>query len=184
MPGGGRSGKLVPWLSTLSSSRACAGPSATSSALDGLSFAVAARDAVRLRRAQRGGEDDDDADRLRPARRRTAGRVTWRGQAIDARVRERIGYMPEERGLYPKMRARDQLEYFGVLHGLSHAQARGAAEHGSSGSAWATAPAHGSSSCRRAISSACSSPPRSCTGRTCSCSTSRSPGSIRSSAIC
>ena len=35
--------------------------------------------------------------------------------------------LPEERGLYPKMRARDQLEYFGVLRGLSHAQARGAA---------------------------------------------------------
>jgi ABC-2 type transport system ATP-binding protein len=55
------------------------------------------------------------------------GSVTWRGEAIDARVRERIGYMPEERGLYPKMRARDQLEYFGVLHGLSHVQARMAA---------------------------------------------------------
>jgi len=56
-----------------------------------------------------------------------SGSVTWRGARIDARVRERIGYMPEERGLYPKMRARDQLEYFGVLHGLSHAQARAAA---------------------------------------------------------
>jgi len=55
------------------------------------------------------------------------GSVTWRGQAIDARVRERIGYMPEERGLYPKMRAHDQLEYFGVLHGLSHARAGAAA---------------------------------------------------------
>lgn len=55
------------------------------------------------------------------------GCVTWRGAAIDGRVRERIGYMPEERGLYPKMRARDQLEYFGVLHGLSHGAARAAA---------------------------------------------------------
>jgi ABC-2 type transport system ATP-binding protein len=56
-----------------------------------------------------------------------AGRVRWRGEPIDARARERIGYMPEERGLYPKMRARDHLEYFGVLHGLTHAQARAAA---------------------------------------------------------
>jgi ABC-2 type transport system ATP-binding protein len=56
-----------------------------------------------------------------------AGSVTWRGQAIDARVRERIGYMPEERGLYPKMRARDLLEYLGVLHGLPHSRARAAA---------------------------------------------------------
>ena len=56
-----------------------------------------------------------------------SGAVTWRGAPIDARARERIGYMPEERGLYPKMRVRDQLEYFGVLHGLSHARARAAA---------------------------------------------------------
>jgi ABC-2 type transport system ATP-binding protein len=55
------------------------------------------------------------------------GCVRWRGDPLDAAVRERIGYMPEERGLYPKMRAGDQLEYFGVLHGLSHAQAHAAA---------------------------------------------------------
>jgi ABC-2 type transport system ATP-binding protein len=55
------------------------------------------------------------------------GAVTWRGGPMDARVRARIGYMPEERGLYPKMRARELLEYFGVLHGLSHARARAAA---------------------------------------------------------
>ena len=55
------------------------------------------------------------------------GSVRWRGEPIDAHVRARIGYMPEERGLYPKMRAREQLEYFGVLHGLSHGQARAAA---------------------------------------------------------
>ena len=36
--------------------------------------------------------------------------------------------MPEERGLYPKMRAGDQLEYFAVLHGRTHAQARSAAK--------------------------------------------------------
>jgi ABC-2 type transport system ATP-binding protein len=55
------------------------------------------------------------------------GTVTWRGGPVDARVRTRIGYMPEERGLYPKMRACELLEYFGVLHGLSHARARAAA---------------------------------------------------------
>ena len=56
-----------------------------------------------------------------------AGTVTWRGAPVDARARERIGYMPEERGLYPKMRVGEQLEYFGVLHGASHAGARAAA---------------------------------------------------------
>ena len=55
------------------------------------------------------------------------GSVTWNGEPIDARVRARIGYMPEERGLYPKMRARDLLEYIGVLHGLPHGRARAAA---------------------------------------------------------
>ena len=55
------------------------------------------------------------------------GTVTWRGRTIDAQARDRIGYMPEERGLYPKMRVRDQLEYFGVLHGLSRTEARVAA---------------------------------------------------------
>lgn len=56
-----------------------------------------------------------------------AGSVLWDGRAIDARTRERIGYMPEERGLYPKMRIGDQLEYFAVLHGASHEQGRAAA---------------------------------------------------------
>ena len=55
-----------------------------------------------------------------------AGSVLWDGRLIDARARERIGYMPEERGLYPKMRIGDQLEYFAVLHGASHEQGRAA----------------------------------------------------------
>ena len=53
-----------------------------------------------------------------------AGEVRWRGRAVTAGQRLRFGYLPEERGLYPKMRVRDQLVYFGRLHGLS---ARGAA---------------------------------------------------------
>jgi ABC-2 type transport system ATP-binding protein len=56
-----------------------------------------------------------------------AGSVFWDGRPIDAAAREGIGYMPEERGLYPKMRLGDQLEYFAVLHGASHEQGRAAA---------------------------------------------------------
>ncbi len=56
-----------------------------------------------------------------------SGSVTWRGRRLDAELRRRIGYMPEERGLYPKMRAGEQLEYFAVLHGWTHSQARRAA---------------------------------------------------------
>jgi ABC-2 type transport system ATP-binding protein len=47
-----------------------------------------------------------------------AGSVRWRGAPLDTATRRRIGYMPEERGLYPKMRVRPQLVYFGELHGL------------------------------------------------------------------
>src|SRR6476661_4070288 len=44
-----------------------------------------------------------------------AGQVTWRGQPIAPPTRARFGYMPEERGLYPRMRVRDQLLYLGQL---------------------------------------------------------------------
>jgi ABC-2 type transport system ATP-binding protein len=55
------------------------------------------------------------------------GEVRWRGRPVDAETRRRFGYMPEERGLYPKMRVRDQLEYFARLHGLTAAEAGNAA---------------------------------------------------------
>ena len=44
------------------------------------------------------------------------GEVRWRNTAVDAATRARFGYMPEERGLYPKMRVRAQLAYFAALH--------------------------------------------------------------------
>jgi ABC-2 type transport system ATP-binding protein len=47
-----------------------------------------------------------------------AGEVRWRGRPVDPDVRRRFGYMPEERGLYPKMRVHDQLVYLARLHGL------------------------------------------------------------------
>jgi ABC-2 type transport system ATP-binding protein len=48
-----------------------------------------------------------------------AGAVRWRGQPIGPAQRTRFGYMPEERGLYPHMRVRDQLVYLGRLCGRS-----------------------------------------------------------------
>jgi ABC-2 type transport system ATP-binding protein len=48
-----------------------------------------------------------------------AGEILWGGKPIDFDVRRRIGYMPEERGLYPKMRIGDQLEYLAQLHGAT-----------------------------------------------------------------
>jgi len=52
-----------------------------------------------------------------------AGAVRWRDAPIDADVRRRVGYMPEERGLYPKMKVGDQLRYLARLHGMSDAEA-------------------------------------------------------------
>lgn len=46
------------------------------------------------------------------------GRVLWKDQPIGPPERLQFGYMPEERGLYPKMKVREQLAYFGRLSGL------------------------------------------------------------------
>jgi ABC-2 type transport system ATP-binding protein len=46
-----------------------------------------------------------------------SGGVRWRGAPVGPEQRARFGYMPEERGLYPRMRVRDQLVYLGRLCG-------------------------------------------------------------------
>ncbi|MCA0144628.1 ABC transporter ATP-binding protein [Blastococcus sp. LR1] len=46
------------------------------------------------------------------------GEVRWQGRALDQSARRRIGYMPEERGLYPKMKVAEQVAYFARLHGM------------------------------------------------------------------
>lgn len=57
-----------------------------------------------------------------------SGNVTWEGKPIEPADLLRFGYMPEQRGLYPKMRAGDQLTYYGRLHGQSKSEARESAE--------------------------------------------------------
>jgi ABC-2 type transport system ATP-binding protein len=58
-----------------------------------------------------------------------AGEISWKGHPVGHHHRLRFGYMPEERGLYPKMRVLEQLAYFGFLSGMSRSQAQQAAEH-------------------------------------------------------
>jgi len=53
-----------------------------------------------------------------------AGEVRYDGSPVTFGVRQRIGYMPEERGLYPKMRVGEQLEYLARLHGMAAPVAR------------------------------------------------------------
>ena len=55
-----------------------------------------------------------------------AGTVRYNGQPITARQRRRFGYMPEQRGLYPRMKIGEQLRYIGELQGLSAADAKAA----------------------------------------------------------
>ncbi|HEX2370219.1 MAG TPA: ATP-binding cassette domain-containing protein [Acidimicrobiia bacterium] len=55
------------------------------------------------------------------------GEVEWNGRPVDSNTRRRFGYMPEERGLYPKMRVANQVAYFGRLHGLGKEEASAAA---------------------------------------------------------
>ncbi|MGZ4655934.1 MAG: ABC transporter ATP-binding protein [Blastococcus sp.] len=57
-----------------------------------------------------------------------AGTVRWRGRPLDQESRRRIGYMPEERGLYPKMKVGEQVTYFARLHGMGAAAAARASE--------------------------------------------------------
>ncbi|HWD04152.1 MAG TPA: ATP-binding cassette domain-containing protein [Amycolatopsis sp.] len=57
-----------------------------------------------------------------------SGQVRFAGEPITHVTRTRIGYMPEERGLYPKMKVLDQLVYLAELHGLSTNDAHRATE--------------------------------------------------------
>jgi ABC-2 type transport system ATP-binding protein len=48
-----------------------------------------------------------------------AGEVRWQGQRLGPDVRREFGYMPEERGLYPKMRLLEQLVFLAQLRGTT-----------------------------------------------------------------
>ena len=54
----------------------------------------------------------------------TRGEVLWDGEPVTTQIRREFGYMPEERGLYPRMKVLDQLVYFARLHGYSREAGR------------------------------------------------------------
>jgi ABC-2 type transport system ATP-binding protein len=56
-----------------------------------------------------------------------AGQIVWNGVDTRSLPRRTWGYLPEERGLYPRKVVLDQLAFFGSLHGLSRDRARAAA---------------------------------------------------------
>jgi ABC-2 type transport system ATP-binding protein len=53
-----------------------------------------------------------------------SGRVTWRDQDSTHLPRNTWGYLPEERGLYPRMAVLEQLVYFATLYGVPRERAR------------------------------------------------------------
>ncbi|ONI78657.1 ABC transporter ATP-binding protein [Actinosynnema sp. ALI-1.44] len=57
-----------------------------------------------------------------------SGAVRWAGEPTTLSSRRRFGYMPEERGLYPKMKVLDQLIYLAKLHGMPANDAHRAAD--------------------------------------------------------
>lgn len=58
-----------------------------------------------------------------------SGSVTINGYPVSTRTQRMIGYMPEERGLYKKMKVGEQLIYLARLKGLSRAEAQETTRH-------------------------------------------------------
>jgi ABC-2 type transport system ATP-binding protein len=57
-----------------------------------------------------------------------SGEVRWQGTPLDLEARRSVGYMPEERGLYPKMKVGEQLQFLARLHGMSPTESRDAVD--------------------------------------------------------
>jgi ABC-2 type transport system ATP-binding protein len=53
-----------------------------------------------------------------------AGTIVWRDHPVDLGARRRFGYLPEQRGLYPKMKIAEQVVFFAQLKGIDRDQAR------------------------------------------------------------
>jgi ABC-2 type transport system ATP-binding protein len=53
-----------------------------------------------------------------------SGKVSLFGKPFDRKSLNRVGYLPEERGLYKKMKVVDQLVFFGEMHGISPQESR------------------------------------------------------------
>lgn len=92
-------------------------------AVDGLSFSVARGEIFGFLGPNGAGKTTTlrmILDIIRP----TSGRIVVLGSTSAIPVRRRIGYLPEERGLYRKMRAAETIAYFAKLRGVPGKQAR------------------------------------------------------------
>ncbi|MCM3767356.1 ABC transporter ATP-binding protein [Neobacillus niacini] len=53
----------------------------------------------------------------------SAGSITWDGNPLNYSTSHLVGYLPEERGLYPKLKVREQIVYLARLRGMAKADA-------------------------------------------------------------
>ena len=91
-------------------------------ALDGASFSVESGRIFGLLGANGAGKTTSMRIVL-DILRADAGRVTWMGTENIALPRRTWGYLPEERGLYPRMKVGEQLRFFASLYGVPDADA-------------------------------------------------------------
>ena len=92
-------------------------------AVDGLSFEVPAGEIFGLLGRNGAGKTTTIRmimDIIRP----DSGRIRVLGQDMHDGLKDRIGYLPEERGLYPKMKIQEVLIFQGSIQGLTRADAR------------------------------------------------------------
>ncbi len=59
----------------------------------------------------------------------TSGTITWNNRPITQKDKQKIGFLPEERGLYQKLTIEEQILYFAELHGMSRADAKSELTH-------------------------------------------------------
>ena len=58
-----------------------------------------------------------------------SGTINFDGNAMSEPLKQKIGYLPEERGLYPKMKVQPMLQFLGELKGMSRSEALKAIDH-------------------------------------------------------
>ncbi len=92
-------------------------------ALDGVSFSVEPGRIFGLLGANGAGKTTSMRIVL-DILRADSGRVTWQGVENTALPRRTWGYLPEERGLYPRMKVGEQLRFFAALYGVPDTRAR------------------------------------------------------------
>lgn len=96
---------------------------ATTRALDGVSFEVE-KQAIFGMLGPNGAGKTTSIRIITTIFKQDAGEVLFNGEKLRESHAEQMGYMPEERGLYKKMKVWEQLVYLGQLKGLSHSQAK------------------------------------------------------------